>query len=237
MKPILFSTPMVQAILEGRKTMTRRIVKPQPSIKMGVGKWLKNELLQMIGGQEIVTDYMVKHNPYGQPGDVLWVREKFRKHHPVDEYGYIDFETTILDYAADNPEPLYLTDGDGFVRTNKDGSEKFVPFKPSIHMPKDACRLFLQITNIRVERLQEISQNDCVNEGIQQLLMSSMQKAQSGGKRFRNYLKKPELFNEAVSSYESFQTLWQSINSPESWEANPWVWVVEFKQIEKPKAI
>lgn len=229
MKPILFSTPMVQAILEGRKTMTRREVKKKFSntdiqwkeLHSGRDRILvemQNDTPPPVKNEYGTTTYKLRAYmevkcPYGQIGDVLWVREKFRKHHPVDESGYIDFETTIVEYAADNPEPLYLTDGDGFVRTNKDGSEKFVPFKPSIHMPKDACRLFLQITNIRVERLQEVSEADAIAEGW-------------GG-----------ISKTGDAPLSWFYNLWQLINGPGSWEANPWVWVVEFKQIDKPKAI
>lgn len=135
--------------------------------------------------------------PYGKVGDVLWVRETFLECN--NEYFY----------KASNMA-IYLDD------------EK-LNWKPSIHMPKTACRIFLEITNARVERLQDISGYDVLREGVGKPLPTarSMTQASIDYKSAEPQLKK------------EFQTLWQKINGPDSWEANPFVWVIEFKQTAK----
>jgi len=180
MKPILFSTPMVQAILEGRKTMTRRVVKG-----MALG-WLED------GFTPAFVSDSGNHGlcKYGKPGDVLWVRESM----------YQQWENGVY-YSADHTE---WEAADDYHYRNGTCSV------PSIHMPKAACRLYLQITNVRAEKLQDISWDDAVAEGC------------------------PGYRPTQDEPTHQFQRLWQSINGPESWKANPWVWVVEFKQIDKP---
>jgi hypothetical protein len=175
---------MVQAILAGRKTQTRRVVKPQPTYSKGmVGPvwWIGDE-----NSKEIKC-------PYGQSGDVLWVRETWQEttwlHPSNDEYGYI--------YKASENGREWAANDESWT------------WKPSIYMPKDACRIFLRITNVRVERLQDISAADCYKEGACSPTSST-----------------PKL---------AWQLLWQSINGPESWNTNPFVWVVEFERIEKPQ--
>jgi hypothetical protein len=189
--PILFSTPMVQAILEGRKTQTMRIVKGinigensndtvNYSMKSAMGTNIEKERLgECFFG---IGDYC----PYGKVGDVLWVRETF---------GTGGYFKTGWNYKASDELPKY---------------EKW---KPSIHMPKSACRIWLQITNIRVERLHDISEADAVAEGINTSKISG------------DYNHTP---------VQEFQDLWNSINGKESWDSNPWLWVLEFNRIEKP---
>ncbi len=174
-KPILFNTDMVQAILNGSKTQTRRVVKPQPS-ETGVSAFNDGEHPQM-------------KCPYGKVGDVLWVREAFAE----------DDDTPKVIYKADHTKEV----------------QNYVKWKPSIRMPKIACRLFLQITNIRVERLQDITEQDAKNEGAKH--DRAVGYGQIGG-----------------SHREGFINLWQSINGEQSWQQNPWVWVIEFKKINKP---
>jgi hypothetical protein len=174
-KPILFSTPMVQAILEGRKTMTRRIVKDKFLIQGNPKFSTRNSELTGVC-------------PYGKVGDVLWVREKFFKHNEHEIW-----------YAAENFPRIIDTD--------------YVKWKPSIHMPKAAARIWLEITNIRVERLWEISDEDAKAEGV---------KPKEG-----MWFKRIQRYDEA------FSELWQSINGEQSWNENPWVWVVEFKKIKR----
>lgn len=166
-RPILFSTPMVQAILDGRKTQTRRIVKPQPPYDE----------------HEVITC------PYGHAGDVLWVRETWQ---PSSSVAYVHFKADCRD-----GDP-----GKGW--------------KPSIHMPKDACRLFLLITSVRLERLQSITRQDAAAEGVC---------IENEAERFPGYQihRWPE---------ENFQTLWENINGEQSWRDNPWVWVIEFQKME-----
>lgn len=162
-RPIIFSTPMVQAILQGRKTQTRRVVK-RPEVSM-------------------------QKCPYGQPGDVLWVRESF--------------------YPATNTPFIYKADG--WVGDNT--------WKPSIHMPKDAARIWLKLTDVKVERLQDIAEADAIAEGIEII-------DQEGQKVYRRY---DGYYTVTPSAYVSYWSLWASINGEESWLANPWVWVLSFE--------
>lgn len=243
--PILFSTPMVQAILAGRKTQTRRIADVPNHDHFGInimdwglskypyhkeGKWLYD-----------VQSDVDSHNTfelkakYGQVGDVLWVRETWRKWYPVDSDGYTDFNHAVIEYAADDPPMIYEKDGDGFQVFNKDGSEKFIPWRPSIHMPKSACRLYLQITDIRVERLQVISEEDAKAEGIMYYEEGNL------GVRYKDYMADASGYGHPDHDYPttgdavaSFGTLWAGINGLDSWQANPWVWVIAFKRINNP---
>lgn len=183
-RPIIFSTPMVQAILDGRKTQTRRIIKPQPDEDCYYLMELNSGILT-INYNQGDKNPKVKC-PYGQPGDLLWVRESFAK--ATDPDG----------------DDLYYYKAD---RRHADGK-----WKPSIHMPKAAARIWLRVKDVRVERVQDITEGDAIKEGI-----------------------KPE-FDYLHNSYEnltpkcSFMTLWRKINGRESWDANPWVWVVEFER-------
>lgn len=213
MKPILFSTPMVQAILQGRKTQTRRTVKPQPSLKMGVGKWLKNKILQMVGDQSVVIDYMEKHNPFGQPGEILWVRES----------GWVD--NNYLP-GLNEPHCYWKADYENYEDWEKKLiTDHYCRFN-SIHMTKECCRIFLKIKSIRVERLQSISESDAVNEGIKFLEDTGM--THPG---WEDYSGKATFCTTASGS---FRSLWDLINGKKHpWESNPWVWVVEFQHIEK----
>lgn len=184
-RPILFSTPMVRAILEGRKTQTRRVVK-HPLDDRGVRTTYR--VFEDWHGKEVKC-------PYGQVGDVLWVRETWQLFSP---YG---------------PEDYYF----GYKATpgeiGEEASEKYNylrpdVWKPSIHMPKEACRIWLKIINIRVERLQNINNMDIRAEGA----------AEFG----------------CTAHRLNFQSLWQSINGQDSWKSNPWVWVIEFERIPNP---
>lgn len=206
--PILFSTPMVQAILDGRKSQTRRIIDPQPmlhneiiKLPMEIDQYGKEmEQWMKKGYKSIVTSgpasgYVIPKCRYGQPGDVLWVRETWAK----------NYDGTF-DYKA------------GYPFTSPQGG-----WKPNIHMPKAACRIFLEVKAIQVERLQDISNMNAMNEGIECL---------DHGVHWKNYL------SDEISCFlnpkHSFESLWKSINGPESWDSNPWVWVIDFKRIEKP---
>lgn len=187
-RPILFSTPMVQAILEGRKTQTRRVVKPQ----------LNDSLYLSRDGNAEYNQGTIVKCPFGQVGDVLWVRETFRpKGHsfPIGEH---------FEYKA---------------TAQADGNPIDEPWKPSIFMPKDAARIWLKITNVRVERLNDISAEDSQKEGI------TWNQGEEWEAKYQN-----------AYSYK-FKMLWESINGEESWKQNPWVWVIEFERIEKPSEV
>lgn len=195
--PILFSTAMVQALLDKRKTMTRRIVK---SIEITENEGKFNFQSKKAWGQNVskenLTDSFLGFGsecPYGKPGDVLWVRETFSVEH-IENGKHTGFQ-----YKADD-----------LIRN--------IRWKPSLFMPKEACRIFLEITNIRVERLQDISEEDAMDEGTGVML-------------YRN-----EFWEGDKDCYRKlFKLLWQSINGADSWNKNPWVWVVEFKQVERPE--
>lgn len=182
-RPILFSTDMVRAILDGRKTQTRRIIKPQPVLYptgWQYGKGYKNSCSVSASP---ATDVLYPFEcPYGKPGDRLWVRETWNQifNGITDEYIY----------AA--------TDSDVFSETK---------WRPSIHMPRAASRIIIQITDVDVECLQDITEADAVAEGCP-----------SGG-------------DWATAPTVIFSELWEKINGPESWDANPWVWVISFKII------
>lgn len=192
MKPIIFSTPMAQAILGGRKTMTRRVMKPQPKIITadtarrcplafwGDGRWFK---------------------PKYQPGEILWVRETWR---PA-----VDGETGIRLGSY-----FYKADG-GSGAAFKD---PYNPWRPSIHMPKEAARIFLRVTDVRAERLQEITEEDATYEGCVDT---------------RGFIWSPDNeYNNPHSAREAFKRLWDSLNAKRGygWEKNPWVWVIAFER-------
>jgi hypothetical protein len=192
-RPILFNAPMVRAILSGQKTQTRRAAKLTDAGHVkesrGYRRW------------HPADPDAIKACPFGQPGDRLWVRENFSGPHYQNKYPpsqWVDIDP-IWYWADGNPE-----NGDWTIP------------KPSIHMPRLASRITLEITGVRVERLRDISHDDAKAEGIAEL------EASYGNLR-----------NERLSVPQHiFANLWESINGAGSWEANPWVWVVEFKQIQ-----
>lgn len=199
-KPILFSTEMVQAILAGRKTKTRRVIKIKSapfSENFTEAEW-KNHLNS--AGAKLLYGGFKK-------GDILWVRETFAKP-PITAFGV-----------------PYIHKA-GFDRT-------ICGWKPSIHMPKEAARIFLKVTNVRVERLQDISEEDAIAEGV------SIVYDYGSFITYKNYLfKDKNTYNKQDTRClkKSFQSLWQSINAKKHpWESNPWVWVYEFDRIEKPE--
>jgi len=232
---------MVQAILDGRKTQTRRVVKPQP---LTHGRTDSRVRIYQRGEKWEVADTFSNDGfscldsfkcPYGQPGDVLWVREE---HYMFGhwEHDLVSERKTCRQawmFLPDSNEVRFFDNPPMACRNTK---EKKVKFKQewnkrlARYMPKAACRIFLQVKSLRVERLQDISENDAVAEGIEPV-DSMLYPPHEYGFRFKNYLQNS---NSICLPKASFMTLWQSINGPESWDANPWVWVVEFERIEKP---
>ena len=231
-KPILFSTEMVKAILEGRKAQTRRMIKPQPIF---YGR--NDNRIAVEFRNNIFEFYDVKRNdpfsilgsskPKFQIGNILWVREKFEYFGASFSLHDDDLELcgeVIFNYYASKNENLKeiivknILAKYAFANINKG-------WKPSIHMPKEAARIFLEVTNVRVERLQNISEENAIAEGIERVSIAPFVH------RFKNYL----CNNKFIGPEESFKTLWMKINGEDSWNANPWVWVYEFKVVEKPK--
>jgi len=190
--PIIFSTPMVKAILAGRKTQTRRIIKPQPSLDYDSGYVYWGKHIFDIHDQPLSHDLPLLC-PYGQPGDRLYVRETWQK------VSYPDGTTArkvVTIYRADD-EAGHINKG----------------WKPSIHMPRAAARIILEITDVRVERLQDISEEDAIREGVKQ-------------KTF-------EGFSDKKTSFKyGFLQVWTDIYGNISWNSNPWVWCISFKRIE-----
>lgn len=215
-RPILFSSAMVHAILDGRKTQTRRALKPQPpTATTSVNVFHHPDPRPHFWANDgaSLLDW-AKPCPYGDVGDRLWVRETWQhSNHPFGPYEPTCMVFHRADYLDDPLGPDLERSADGIRRT----------WRPSIHMPRSACRLVLEVTGVRVERLQEISDKDADAECF-------------GGDYPENAL--PDLFprrNDGwghLSMPECFARLWESVNGAGSWDVNPWVWVVEFRRAE-----
>ena len=219
MKPILFNTDMVQAILEGRKTVTRRAIKPQPEGElrpMGQGSCWPGYFADT--GEERVL-----RPPY-QPGDVLYVRETWAKV-PVSPGGH--FRPNGVYYYKAGPVDV----PEGYLRR----------WSPSIHMPREAARIFLRVKSVRAERLQHISSGDVLREGIEPLDFPGGCKCawENEGCMDRPCANRDGYIE--MCHWMPFMRLWDKTvkghdRTKYSWEANPWVWVIEFERIESEDA-
>ncbi len=217
--PILFSGPMVRAILDGRKTQTRRVVKPQPIGDQYSGCAQAREYLGVVMAGKwgaYFPDFVPC--PYGKPGDQLRVRETWRTYKSLDHVKPSNLQRgAAIEYQAGgsnvygHPRPLGLG-----------------KWRPSIFLPTWASRITLEITGVRVERLQDISEADAVAEGIERVNQLGVLRC-SGWKDYSG------LRNGFMSPLASYRSLWESINGPGSWDVNPWVWVVEFRRIKQAK--
>lgn len=212
---ILFSAPMVRALLDGSKTQTRRVMKRQPYLSRtnppNFSDTKPGDLFvcpdmfpttdqrgsvfaecERIGvyhcmGQQAFAE---KHSPYGQPGDRLWVRETWAPH---------------PDFPLSAQRAVY--------RADPECEHDVERWRPSIHMPRPYSRILLEIVSVRVERLQDCSESDAVAEGIP--------RDTGVGTQFCR-----------ADPRNGYRHLWESINGAGSWDANPWVWVVEFKRVQ-----
>lgn len=215
--PILFNTDMVRAILDGRKTVARKVIKPQPKMKLcytfaggykkDIRKWnYPNKTAFEYWGEEykhpdslIKEDLKMKWNPPCHTDDILYVRETF-----------VQAASHIFWYKADDKD---------FLKNCKS-------WKPSIHMPKEAARIWLKVTDVRVERLQDITEE---------------QAAAEGGIDNRGFIHSPDdEYNEIHTAKEDFVSIWNSTIKKSDldrygWAANPWVWVIEFERCERPE--
>lgn len=228
-RPILFSAPMVRAILEGRKTVTRRALNEQALKNIGYG-------VQLGECHELPTEGPLHPNsvgyyndfcPYGQPGDRLWVRETFALLGNEDGC-CIDWQDNLVKgdergaariYRASCPPGDYGLNqipAKAEWKPDTEAMEYDGAWRPSIHMPRWASRILLEITDVRVERLQDITYEQAAAEGVHRGPLREWCASDEGG---------------ACHKYPvpAFRDLWQSVGG--SWDANPWVWVVEFKRV------
>jgi hypothetical protein len=192
-KPILFNTKMVRAILDGRKRQTRRIIKGLPLYEP---YFEEDEGRGFLMDSEDGQFYALENFSKIHPGDVLWVRETWQRLSDFGEWRY--------EYRADyeDDDPLRL---DGM----------YITWRPSIHMPREAARIFLKVKDVRAERLQDMTPEECANDGGFE----------------------PEAI-KAVGIAPLFGTLWNSTVNKDAmarwgWAANPWVWVIEFERIDR----
>lgn len=216
-RPIIFSGAMIRQILTGNKTQTRRVVKPQPIFERGAwsvpGFFCNTES----GFKESLLNSSFTC-PYGKPGDRLWVRESFR-----------------VETDGDGQHISFVADGSGFYDPRislKWTHEQAVAFgdvvngpyaRPSIHMPRWASRITLEITNVRVERLQDISADDVTAEGVGEAFS-----------KFKTFSVATDRQAWESATVRMFSHLWDKINGKKHpWASNPWVWVVEFKIVRE----
>nr|DAH14408.1 MAG TPA: hypothetical protein [Bacteriophage sp.] len=233
-KPILFNTEMVQAILDGRKSCTRRVIKPQPDEKHTYPLGFVTDSTEKkevgcfgFGIDEYGGSIKYVKPPY-QPGDILYVRETWQYLYELDGNEQIIEGTGKYYYAATDTIPF-----DTYVDASGVTHER-VPWHPSIHMPKEAARIWLKVTDVRVERLQDITPKGAESEGVGNLFYDDI------GYGEKNY--GTEVDTEYGIAKEQFAWLWESTIKKSDldrygWDANPWVWVIEFERCEKPEGV
>lgn len=215
-KPILFNTDMVQAILDDRKTTTRRLVKPRYrddefGFRVVTNKATGVRYLEKTDENEMGFDTPRYINPPYQVGDILYVRETWQYLYELDGNEQIIEGTERYYYAA--TDALHF---DSYIDSR--GMRHFnIPWRPSIHMPKEAARIFLRVTDVRVERLHNMTLDDFLSEGV---------------------VLRPEAFNDPDNAYLQARKIFIGIWNPTTdkleykWEADPWVWVIEFERCE-----
>jgi len=217
-RPILFSGPMVRSILEGRKTMTRRVVDPQPNCGMDGFSGIAHHIKGAIWGSGLPTLNLC---PHGVPGDRLWVRETWvtckewdaLPPREIDAMWVRQTETFPIWRLADGPNIPSKSGVDGKVR-------------PGIFLPRRFSRLTVELTEVRVERIQDITEVDARTEGIQVLPMQSSDDPSAW------WQSSPGVHQDRTAR-GSFIQLWDSINGKKHpWESNPWVWVESFLRVD-----
>ena len=183
---MIFNDEMVRAILGGNKTQTRRIVE------------------EKFYGRAVAAELLAKHCPYGQPGDRIWVRETYRVHGKATDVATLVYRASVRNSWTEQTHRVPVE------VCNKPVSEKWTP---SIHMPRWASRILLEITDVRVERLRDMSEADAKAEGASPAMYK---------------ITPPEAVYRV-----GFGDIWRGIYGQENWLSNPWVWVIEFKRIQE----
>jgi hypothetical protein len=219
-RPILFSAPMVRSILANTKWQTRRVMKNPPvwSTEYQPAGWFWNgthpgePTLSKWPDAGAIGQEIAKHAvcPYGWPGDRLWVRET---HAPQPDC-LLSWDRWMKGHGGEKPIVHYAADASDRAWVDK--------WRPSIHMPRWASRITLEVTGVRVERLQDISEADAMAEGIVRQSDGGFGLADSSHYHYTD----PRI---------SYWSLWEAINGEGSVDANPWAWVVEFKRLEQPQ--
>lgn len=218
-KPILFSASMVRALLEGRKTQTRRLVKPQPTFIQSSGRWKYPLPKKHNNNGRCEAVYTASREwweylpeaalPYGKPGDLLWVRETWRMDSRATDLARVCYRAS---------ERASHTEFHEMIPVDKIGNmQTAMKWKSPLHMPRWASRLTLEITDVRVQRLQDISKKDAEDEGVYSL------HSQSPG------FEEVAYYRSLYDPKELFRMLWTRINGPTSWDENPWVWALTFE--------
>jgi hypothetical protein len=211
--PIIFSEWSTNRILAGEKTQTRRIADYPQFKNCGPdgGWWPVVNTADTPFGNETPVEC-----PYGQPGDVLWVREAFRLPEIYDDMSPREYIDEIA-YDRKSYPVRYEADGGGTIKWGlpKGGIVEWGRKRPSIHMPRELCRLHLRVEDVRIERLHEISEDDAMAEGVEPV--TRRRTSVHGG--------------TTTSASVAFKKLWKEIHGIGAWEENPWVWVVEFSRI------
>lgn len=239
---MIFNAEMVRALLDGRKTQTRRIMKPQPEPCPRGGYWWPSNVFktmlhveeEMQNGKGGWGGLAGDACPFGDVGDRIWVRETWATLGNEDGC-CVDWEGNLckgdersaarIYRASCEQRPgdygLWSIPDDAYWKPHTKEHKFEGAWRPSIHMPRWASRILLEITDVRVERLNAINEHDAQAEGVAKLR----------GGFWKHY--QPGWTQHQLSARDSFVTLWKSIYGDESWNSNPWVWVIKFKRIEE----
>lgn len=237
-KPILFNTEMVRAILDGRKTYTRRLVKFLPGENSQWTGYIKDGLMLYNGRNEPC----IRKVPY-QPGDIMYVRETWQcwRAHRYEATADIRFraggDDVRLQFANGNTDSIDRLDYDTFVHKwfSHNGE-----WKPSLFMPKEAARIWLKVTDVRVERLQEMKPVDVIKEGAYPDCWDCLNTyGESGSQCCYGTEEQCSQCDEVMMEWEKLwtSTIKKSDIDRYGWDANPWVWVIEFERCEKPEGV
>ncbi|EPY5145525.1 TPA: hypothetical protein ACIJ01_004098 [Klebsiella pneumoniae] len=214
---MIFNSEMVRAILDGRKKQTRRPIKWKQTRFTEIGEREDGSRWPWSEDAEHACDFW-HPCPFGAVGDRIWVRETWQAIHDYcDENGHVDerrYARSIPRHRGNYWHPVYEE-----AWGNESREDREFPWRPSIHMPRWASRILLEITDVRVERLNAISQEDAQAEGMELT-------------GWRPTYSDPDSGGEASTPYDNFAQLWESIYGEGSWKANPWVWVISFKRVE-----